>query len=329
MSAPRSPKILFISAFSAPFIQEDLNFLGRYFPVTEKIGSGFLQIIRILLSCFKTDIAFCWFASVYAFVTVVMMKILRRKSVIILGGVDVSKEKELNYGIWLSPWKAVCVRFALRHASVILPVDESLAASARELAEYDGQNIMVLPTGYDAHFWLPQGRKEQIILTVAVVKDKIQLQVKGLDILIEAARSLPDKNICVVGTDRSHVVHLNPPPNIDFIPYVQRESLLPYYQRARVYCQPSRREGLSNALCEAMLCECIPVATNVGGTAGVIGFTGILVSPKSAESLANALRHAFSLPEENGREARERISKIFTKERRQEVLLQVLQSSDV
>jgi glycosyltransferase involved in cell wall biosynthesis len=329
MSVPHSPKILFISAFSAPFIQEDLDFLSRSFPITRQIGSGFLQIIRIVLTCFKTDIAFCWFGSIYAFVAVVMMNILHRKSMIVLGGVDVSKEKEINYGIWLSPWKAACMRFAFRHASVLLPVDESLAHSAKELAKYDGQNIMVLPTGYDAHFWVPQGWKEPIVLTVATVKDVVQLKRKGLDILIEAARCLQEKKFYVVGTDRLSVAHLHPPSNIEFIPYVQREHLLPFYRRALIYCQPSLREGLPNALCEAMLCECIPVVTDVGGNAGAIGLTGILVRPKDVESLTDALQRAFSLPQEHGRHARKRIMEKFPKERRQEALLKLLHSADV
>jgi len=326
MQAPNSPKILFISAFSAPFIQEDLKFLRQFFSIEQQIGSGFLQIIRIIFACLKTDIAFCWFASIYAFVSVVLMKLLHRKSIIVLGGVDVSKEKDINYGIWLSPWKAVCIRFALRHASMILPVDESLVADAKRLANYGGKNITVLPTGYDSEFWQPKGRKEQMILTVAAVKDEVQLKRKGLDILIEVARRLHEKKFCVIGIDRSLVTHLNPPSNIDFLPYVQREHLLSFYQRAQVYCQPSLREGLPNALCEAMLCECIPVATNVGGNAVAIGPSGLLVRSRDIDELADALQHAFSLPEENGREARKRIVEKFPRAYRENRLLQILQA---
>jgi glycosyltransferase involved in cell wall biosynthesis len=329
MSLPHAPKILFLSAFSAPFIQEDLDFLGRSFLVTARIGSGFLQVFRIVLACFKTDIAFCWFGSIYAFVAVVMMKVLHRKSIIVLGGVDVSKEQKINYGIWLSPWKAVCMRFAYRHASVLLPVDESLAQSAKELAGYDGHNIMVLPTGYDARLWFPQGRKEPIILTVAAVKDGVQLKTKGLDILLEAARRLQEKKFIVVGTDRLVVAHLHPSANIEFIGYVKREHLLPFYQRALIYCQPSLREGLPNALCEAMLCECVPVATDVGGNAGAMGLAGILVRPNDVESLTDALERAFSLPRENGILARKRIMEKFPKERRQEALLRLLGSAEL
>ena len=46
---------------------------------------------------------------------------------------------------------------------------------------------------------------------------------------------------------------------------IERARLLEYYRRAKVYCQPSRREGLPGALCEAMLCGCYPVVTGTGG----------------------------------------------------------------
>jgi glycosyltransferase involved in cell wall biosynthesis len=255
-----------------------------------------------------------------------MMHMLRRRSIVVLGGVDVAHEKEIGYGIWLSPWKAVCVRYALRHASIILAVDESLANDAKVLAEYDGRNIVVFPTGYDSEFWQPLGEKQPVILTVAGVKNKIQLQIKGIDILLEAARLLPDRHFTVVGTDRAHVDHFNPPSNMEFISYVQREFLLPFYQRAQVYCQPSRREGLSNALCEAMLCECIPVATNVGGNATALGSVGILVSSKDPVKLAEALRRAFSFSPDTGKAARSRIVTQFPSAKRQESLLQLIRA---
>jgi glycosyltransferase involved in cell wall biosynthesis len=327
MQTQSSLRIAFISTLSTPFIQDDLETLKRYYRTQVQIGSGIFHIFKIALSCFKSDIAFCWFASTYASFAVALMRLLGRRSVLVIGGVDVAKEKEIGYGIWLTPWKAACVRYALRSASAILAVDISLAKEAKQLAEYDGHNITVLPTGYDTQFWMPQGQKQSIVITVAAVSTKVQLQVKGIDILIEAARLLKDKDFCVVGTDRSMVAHLHPPPNIDFIPYIQRERLLPFYQRARIYCQPSRREGLSNALCEAMLCECIPVATNVGGNETAIGSSGILVPPKDPKLLADALGRAFSFSSEFGKKARERIVEKFPQERRQEALLKLLRST--
>src|SRR2546425_12958201 len=94
----------------------------------------------------------------------------------------------------------------------------------------------------------------------AVVKERRRLRVKGIDILAEAARRLPGMTFIVIGVDSHLTGNVQPPLNMRFLPVMNRMELLPYYQRAKVYCLPSLREGLPNSLCEAMLCGCIPVA---------------------------------------------------------------------
>ena len=58
-----------------------------------------------------------------------------------------------------------------------------------------------------------------------------------------------------------------------------------------VFVLPSRSEGLSSALLEAMACGCCPVGSRVGGTPEVIrhGERGLLFEPGNREELAGAL----------------------------------------
>ena len=63
--------------------------------------------------------------------------------------------------------------------------------------------------------------------------------------------------------------------NVKFTGFVPDEELIKYYQKAKVYCQLSRYEGLLNALCEAMLCACVPVGTRYCGIPPAIGDTGM------------------------------------------------------
>jgi glycosyltransferase involved in cell wall biosynthesis len=325
MQETNFPKILFISSFSTPFIQDDLDLLERFCRVQRQIGSGFIQSIRIIVSCFKNDITFCWFASTYASIAVVMMKLLHRRSIIVIGGVDVAKDEKLQYGIWLVPWKARFVRYALKHASKIIAVDDSLAEKARQLAGYNGENIEIVPTGYDIHFWrISEIRKTQSVLTIATTEDERRLRVKGIDVLLEAARLLPNIPFTIIGLTEKIVLGLNVPTNVELLPSMDRKSLLPYYQRTKVYCQPSRHEGMSNVLCEAMLCGCIPVATNVGATQSVLNDEGILVSPGDVSALASALQRALQLSEEKGHKARERIASRFTQRQREQKLIEIL-----
>jgi glycosyltransferase involved in cell wall biosynthesis len=313
--------ILLISAFDAPFIQDDLALLGKNYTVRKQIGHGFRAAIKIVLRVVTADVVYCWFASTYAFIGVLMAHLLNKKSIVIVGGVDVASDEKLGYGIWLSKWKAPLVRFVFRNATHVLIVDPSMAEIITSLVGYDGSNISYVPTGYDSDFWKPLGAKEPVILTVASVPDERTLKVKGIDLIIEVARLLPSVQFTVIGPDSSVVFPHMPPLNMKFYPRLKRDDLLPFYRQAQVYCQPSRHEGLSNALAEAMLCECIPVATEVGGNPTAVGHTGFLVPADNVDALAIAIKKALDADQAYGMEARARIVALFPKEKREAELI--------
>ncbi|HEY6191455.1 MAG TPA: glycosyltransferase family 4 protein [Bacteroidota bacterium] len=318
--------VLFISAFHTPFIQDDIDLLERHFTVRKKIGHGLGAALSIAVGAFGSDVVFCWFASVYAFIGVAFGKLFGMKSVVVVGGVDVAGDEELKYGLWLSPWRGRLVRFALRGASRVLVVDPSLKDDAIRLAAYDGGNIRYLPTGYNPMAWKPAGEKEPEVLTVAVVNERSRLKVKGIDSLVEAARRLPGMTFTVIGVDERFWRTLQPPLNMRFLPIMARSELLPYYQRSKVYCQPSLREGLPNTLCEAMLCGCLPVGSDTGGIRTAVGETGILVPPGEIESLVEALQKAIGAASDAGLRARARIVAMFPREKRDAELLTLLDS---
>ena len=282
------------------------------------------HIFRIIRGVTRTNVVYCWFASVYASIATITASVLGKPSFIVVGGVDVAKEEELGYGLWISPWKSFLSRMAIKRAHRVLVVDESLREEVASRVRYAGTNIEVLPTGFDSQFWTPLGTKETSVLTVAAVTTEGRFKIKGLDILFDVARSLPDLRFTVVGVDQVLSTMFVPPGNVFVVPAVSQIDLLRYYQRAKVYCQPSRREGLSNTLCEAMLCGCIPVATDVGGSTRAIGENGIVVRTGDLSGLASGIRRALGMPDRVGDAARERIASLFPKQRREERLKELL-----
>lgn len=321
---PSNKHILFVSAIDTPFVRDDLTFFESRAKVTALIGSGPVQAGRISAHVASADIVFCWFASVYAAIAVLAGRSLKKRCVIQVGGVDLAKEDGIGYGLWTSPWRAGMVKQALKVADVVLAVDESLGDEARLRAEYDGRNVEVLPTGFNADVWIPEGEKEPVVACVASVPDQARVTVKGLDTLMDTARILPDVRFSIIGVRGEVVPSLRAPDNVEIHPWIPQESLRVQLQKSKVYCQPSRREGLSNALCEAMLCECVPVATIVGGNPRAVGNTGLLVEPNDPPALARALSMALTYPASHGREARLHVMKHFSRERRQKRLTELL-----
>jgi glycosyltransferase involved in cell wall biosynthesis len=257
---------------------------------------------------------------------VMCAKSFHKKSIIVIAGVDAAKDKEINYGIWLSPWKSVLLRYAFRKADRLLVVDPSLKSDAMRLADYDGGNIINVPFGFDGHRWKPGETKEEVVLTVAACENKWRMKKKGIDLLFGVARAMPQVHFRVIGMYSSFLQEIRSeiPPNVEVIPRVPRDKLLPYYQNAKVYCQPSYTEGLPNTLCEAMLCGCIPVGTTAGGIPTAIGPTGYLVKYGDKAALVNAIRDALAAPLSRGMEARQRILSEFTLEKRESSLKSII-----
>jgi glycosyltransferase involved in cell wall biosynthesis len=319
-------RVLLIAPFKAPFIDVDIEIIQQFRKVTTLIQSGVKAIFSILWKIFFCDIVFCWFGSVYSSIAVIWAKILNKKSIIIIGGVDAAALPEINYGIWLTPWKANLLSHGLRNADLILVVAPSMKDKIKTLAKYDGKNIAYLPTGYDTDFWTLGDDKEKIILTVGESDTETRLKKKGVDYLLVAAEKLPEIPFILIGLEKKLLdsVGLKVPQNMKLLPAMPQDELKSYYQKCYVFCQPSRSEGMPNTLCEAMACGCIPVGTDIDGIPTAIGDTGLVVSLGDISALVAALKKAIEMDEKLGIKARERIISEFPLQRRIEGLKKAL-----
>ncbi|MEW6512320.1 MAG: glycosyltransferase family 4 protein [Bacteroidota bacterium] len=320
-------KILVTSTFVTPFITQDLELLGKHYDVEHLVGSGPRAPLSIARRVHMVDIVFVWFASTYASAAVFAARRFGKRSLIAIGGADVAAIPELGYGLWLSPWKSLLAGYALRNADKVLAVDTSLMRLAARRAQYDGDNLEYLPTGFDAQFWTPEGEKEPFVLTVAVCDTEERLKVKGIDMLVETARRRPEIPFRIVGIHDRLLPKLraSAPHNLTIQGRVERYELRELYRRAKVYCQPSAFEGLPGAVCEAMLCGCVPVGTDVGGIATAMADVGFVVPYGDLGGLVYVIESALGALPVQGEKARASIAGRFTMERREQGLLGVIE----
>ncbi len=149
--------------------------------------------------------------------------------------------------------------------------------------------------------WL-RGATGPLVGTVARLEPQ-----KGVDVLLEAIhlarQKIPDMRCVIVGQGgelpalRAQVQELQLSSHVCFAG--PRDDVWHVLAALDVFVLPSRFEGLSLALLEALAVGTPVVATAVSGTVDVIqdGVTGVLVPPEDPEALAQALITVLRYPE--------------------------------
>jgi glycosyltransferase involved in cell wall biosynthesis len=117
---------------------------------------------------------------------------------------------------------------------------------------------------------------------------------------------------------------LNIPRNLKIIGFIPRLQLLKYYIEARVFCLFSLTEGMSNVLCEAMLCECVPVGSNVTFIPEIIGDCGFVVTHRDIEEMKNKVEAAMQSDPSMGKRARQRILDNYSLKTREKTLCNLI-----
>lgn len=333
-SGEKNIKVLFVTNCSSTFVHSDLELLRRNFDVrvvnSEVIAKNPLVTLRTLFAFLTgalwADVTFSWFGNLHAFLAVALSRILGKRSIVVMGGFEVAKLPDMKYGASLNPITAYMVGYILRKSDKVLMVDDSLRTDAMANYGVDGGNIETSPTCHDGDVFRPGRKKEKIVLTVAFASPG-NVKRKGVDVFARASRYLPDIKFVLVGgspsdsTTKSLIQEAG--GNFIVLPAVAPNELVEHYQRAMVYCQLSLHEGLPSALCEAMLCECVPVGTCKNGIPTAIGDVGYYVPYGDPKATSEAIVKALGCG--RGADARERIISMFPKARRERELVRAIQ----
>jgi L-malate glycosyltransferase len=168
---------------------------------------------------------------------------------------------------------------------------------------YTVYNGLDLPNGkYRSRF--PKESDRTVLLTVGNIR-----RVKGHDVLIRAVAPLMRRDqrlMLYIAGDvleqlyfnelQSLVKKLDLEQRIQFLGGIR--NLESQFSRADIFVLPSRSEGFSNAIVEAMAASLPVIATDVGGNAEAVvdGITGYIVAPEDPDALRTAIEKLLADP---------------------------------
>ena len=142
---------------------------------------------------------------------------------------------------------------------------------------------LVIPNGLDETFWNCESSSIKDENKCIAVFSKSQFYLKGGDLIIELAKHLPEIKFQIVGIDGNDNLH-SAPDNVAFSGRLNHIELRKAYREAQFHFQLSLFEGFGLSLCEAMLCECIPIGSSVNMIPQIIGDTGFILNQKKNRS---------------------------------------------
>ncbi|MBI4307951.1 MAG: glycosyltransferase [Chloroflexi bacterium] len=286
--------------------------------------TGLIQGVR------WADIAFCWFAKLDAFLTVLLARSMGKKSIVVTAGDDVARwtVNGRPYGVCAHPLKRWFPRTTCRLTDRVLAVSHFNMEEALRNARAPQKRTMLVYHGFDASlFRRPETEHKDgsVIVVSQIIWENVYR--KGLKLFVESARHLPEVPFSVVGmTDDDSIDYLKSiaPPNVRFPGARYDRDLVQAFAKASVVVQASEWESFGASVAEGMLCECVPVVTRVTALPEVVGDCGVYVDRREPQGLAAAIAESLQWPE-LGLRARQRIVECFPLEKRRQALLQIVE----
>ncbi|MFY7670986.1 glycosyltransferase family 4 protein [Tenacibaculum sp. MEBiC06402] len=341
-------QIIIITPYRNSFIDNDIEIFSTEFHVVINDYNwkrkslypifAIRQLFFLLKNIRKTKKILIEFGGYWAVLPTLLGKIFKVPTAIVLHGTDCAVITHINYGsMRKSLVKKVC-GFSYRQASILLPVSDSLIhTESKYTLQENVQGIKhyfpnlktphkVIYNGLDIKFWrrLKEINKEE--KRFLAVFSESQFIHKGGDLIIAVAKKFTDCKFYIAGCE--NIGFNNVPKNVQFLGRLSNKELLNEYNKSQYYFQLSIFEGFGLSLCEAMLCECIPIVSSVNILPKIIGDSGYVLEKNDSYQLEKIICKAIENTNKNqfGAKAKNRIVENFSLEKRANELINTLRS---
>lgn len=351
MKSPKHKVFLVTPSFQS-FILQDIKILSERYELIintynwsrKELAPFYLiaQFLHLLSRIKEVRFIFVHFGGYWSFFPALLGKIFQKPVYIVLHGTDCASIPQLNYGSLRIPLLKWCCNKSYEWATLLLPVSESLVksennflANGKPLANgflYHFPNLKtpfkVIYNGFDENFWKQQKEEDRQEKTYISVLSSSQFTLKGGDLIVELARRLKDCHFTIAGMESPNGLSI--PSNLRFLGNVAQGKLKSEFYRHSYYFQLSSFEGFGCALCEAMLCGCIPIVSKVNILPEIVGDSGEIIPKRDLNILEKAVkrRMSFSLSNHEHELVRQRVIENYSLNTRKNQLFSILPFQD-
>ncbi|HZV71282.1 MAG TPA: glycosyltransferase family 4 protein [Saprospiraceae bacterium] len=320
----KNTKILYFYIHRRSFIHTDLVHLEKIFDLTtfqftsapkyHVFLSFFRQFFYLLFNGWKYKYIVVFFAGYHSLLPALFAKLTGKKSIIFLAGTDCFKYPSFRYGNYTKFWYGLFSCMSARLASLLAPVSSNLVNSTSHYYTVDSihqgiyhwcKNLKtpyrIIPFEYNPDLFnrKPVLRNENSFITIALGVHGPSFVRKGIDKTIMLAHAFPQCHFTIVGTAESDFP-VTVPSNVTLFPPIPHDTIPELLSAHQFYLQLSIAEGFPSAVCEGMLCECIPIGSDVAAIPLIISSHGFIVKERNDEMIKDIVQMALSYPDKDG-----------------------------
>jgi len=281
------------------------------------------------------DVIHAYFLPQAGFVASYAGKYLNIPSAVSVRGNDIERAA-------FDPSKFSHVMYALQNANAVTTNAAELIKKAKAFIDSE---IYLIPNGIDIELFKPMPKNDELARAIGLNINPVigfvgeLREKKGLQTILHAYTHTNKKHastLLIVGEVRQgddakafdEFQQSNSEANVIVTGHVPHYDLPAYYSLMDIFVHPSHRDGMPNAVLEAMACERVVIATSVGGIKDIIedGKNGVIVTVKDAKMLAEKILELLEDPEKKsilGKNARELIMSKYTLEKELEANLSI------
>lgn len=327
-------KICFYARLKSEWYFKLLDFYSNDIKILEELGYEVVKVHNSALLPLDCDIYFVWWWS-SGFVPLIKAK-LRGKPVITIGNIHYDDPSPQGYH-----QRPIYIKFFINYS--LRKSDVQIATAKREydsIVKLGASNPKLVYHAIDEKKYSyapPDGREDFILTLTQLTKPNVKRK-KVKEIILafnELSKLYSNLNLYIAGNTGDDgyseladlVSELQLESKVRFLGRISDEEKVRYYQRCKVYVQPTSYEGFGMAIAESMLCGAPVVTSATGAVPEVTGELAVFVNPDDVADIASGVRKLLedkTLYNKLNKEGSQRIRTLFSYETRKSKIKSII-----